>query len=345
MQTAANKYLNMNMDSCRAAARLVGGALKHFDQEKANCIATRQNDHGEDFSTASFACTTGGSRQSTVGLDGEKNKLDVVEGNLAWYVLMQDPFFQADTQFAEVVMNIIGTMIISKGVAEDAPDDIRILEPAIKESVKHERFNNIYNALFHGTAAINNLLIYRCSDGGPPDPNGCTEISNDLVTITPTWDGLYARVDSLIRSIIQKINGDVELTPQEKGLIRSSNMPIYRFLSAATTYFPQGTDPSSIYKEYTTLIAQEILLRSLDAVIQKAEQRSANLKNGISEATRIKEFRDDLKGVTKGLAELRKNNEFSAEKMLAMQESIMKYERALLPKLSSGIVTASMWGK
>jgi len=164
IQTWADKYLNMNMDSCEAASKLVGGALQYLDEEKANCITTRQNDYGEDYSTASFACTTGGSRKTTTGDDGDVNKTDFVKGNLAWYVLMQDPFFQDDLEFAEVVVNIIGTVIISDVPGpSDTPVDVRIIQPAIKDTVEKERFDNIYTALLYGNQATEQLRIYRCN--------------------------------------------------------------------------------------------------------------------------------------------------------------------------------------
>ena len=345
IQTWANKYLNMNMDSCEAASQLVGGALQYLDEEKANCITTRQNDYGEDFSTASFACTTGGSRKSTTGSDGEKNKTDFVKGNLAWYVLMQDPFFQADTEFAEVVLNIIGSVIISDVPgASDTPVDIRIIEPAIKDTIEKERFDNIYTALLYGNKATDQLRIYRCN-GATSDPNSCTTMTNSLQTINPSWTGLYTKVEQLLQSIINKIQSDSALTLQERGLIGSTNVPIYRFLSASTTYFPRGTDIAKISQEYTTLIAHDILLRSLDAVIQKVEQRSSTLKKGMAEAKRIKEFREELEDVMRGLAKKRKDNEYTAEQLITMQERIFKYEKALLPKLGGEIVTAAMWGK
>lgn len=345
IQTWSNKYLNMNMDSCEAASRLVGGALQYFDQEKANCITTRQNDYGEDFSTASFACTTGGSRKSTVGSDGEVNKTDFVKGNLAWYVLMQDPFFQADTEFAEVVLNIIGSVIIADMAgASDTPVEIRIIEPAIKDVIEKERFQNIYTALLYGNQATEQLRVYRCV-GATSDPNSCASMTNSLQTINPSWTGLYARVEQLLQSIITKIDTDSALSLQERGLIASTNVPIYRFLSASTTYFPRGTDISKITQEYTTLIAHDILLRSLDAVIQRVEQRSSTLRKGMSEATRIKAFREDLEAVMRGLARLRQDNEYTAEQLISMQERIYKYEKALLPKLGGEIVTAAMWGK
>jgi len=244
-----------------------------------------------------------------------------------------------------VVLNIIGSVIIADMAgASDTPVEIRIIEPAIKDVIEKERFKNIYTALLYGNQATEQLRVYRCV-GATSDPNSCASMTNSLQTISPSWTGLYARVEQLLQSIITKIDTDSALSLQERGLIASTNVPIYRFLSASTTYFPRGTDISKITQEYTTLIAHDILLRSLDAVIQRVEQRSSTLKKGMSEAARIKAFREDLEAVMRGLAKLRQDNEYTAEQLISMQERIYKYEKALLPKLGGEIVTAAMWGK
>ena len=283
--------------------------------------------------------------EKTTGAAGEKNITDFLKGNLAWYVLMQDPFFQDDTEFAEVVLNIIGSVIISDTPGgSDSPVEIRIIEPAIKDTIEKERFNNIYTALLYGNKATDQLRIYRC-DLATSDPNSCTSMSNSLQIINPSWTGLYTKVETLLQSIITKIESDGALTLQERGLIASTKVPIYRFLSASTTYFPRGTDIAKISQEYTTLIAHDILLRSLDAVIQKVEQRSSSLKKGMAEARRINNFRGELEDVMRGLAKKRKDNEYTAEQLISMQERIYKYEKALLPQIRGEIVTAAMWGK
>jgi len=344
VQNWANKYLKMGMDSCQAASGLVGGALEFFDKEKANCIASRRSQHGEDYVTASYACTTGAQKNSTVGSDSDVNEVDFVRGNLAWYVLMQDTFFSNDTQFAELVMNITGTLIAELEVPSDPESalDISYIEPAIKDAVVKERFNNIYNALLHGDQTNTNLSIYRCQPISS-SPDGCKTISTNLQQVNPDWTGLYQRVEEMVNSIAGKVYTDTALTEEEKGLISSTSIPLYRFLSAATTYYPSSMDISGVLGEFSEFIAQDILLGSISAVIQKLEQRSSMLKKGMSQAQKVKEYRADLHGVLNGLAILRKDNEYSAEKLVLMQQRIATYERALLPKIGEGIVTASMW--
>ncbi|EJX7572377.1 conjugal transfer protein TraH [Vibrio vulnificus] len=346
INTWAQKLNQMNMDSCQAATSLVGGTMDFFGAKEGNCTIKRMQDFGEDWSTANYACTTGGSIKPTEASGGDANKIDFVKGNLAWYVLMQDPFFQSDTEFAEVIMNLTGTVIISDaGSSDDAPSDVRIIRPAIIGDVQKERFKNIYTALLLGNKASNNLQVYRCSGGASSNPNSCTAMTGSLQTIAPSWTGLYSRIETMVASIIDKIYTDTPLSNEEKGLVSSTTIPLYRYLAATAAYFPRGSDVSRLTNDYTKLIAEDILLRSLNAIIEKVEQQSAVLKGGMSEANRMKDFREDLDGVLRGLSEMRKKNEFNVEQYFAMQQRIQLYEKALMSRLGSGMITSAMWGQ
>jgi len=346
IQDWAQKLNALNMDSCQAATALVGGTMDYFGAKEGNCTVKRMQDFGEDWTTANYACTTGGSIKSTEAASGDANKIDFIKGNLAWYVLMQDPLFSSDTEFAELIMNMTGTIIITDvGTSDDSPSDIRIVDPAIKGDVKKERFKNIYTALLMGTEADNNLLLYKCTGGATSNPNSCLTMSNSLDTVVPTWTGLYVRVDNMVKSIVEKIYTDTPLTPAERGLVESTTIPLYRYLAATAAYFPRGADVSRLTSDYTQLIAEDILLRSLTAIIEKVEQRSGVLKDGMAEASRVKKYKEDLQGVLDGLAELKKENDFDVEKYFAMQQRIQLYEKALMSKLSSNMIQSSMWGQ
>ena len=347
IQTWAQKYLNMNLDSCEAATKMVGGTLDFFGAKQGNCTIKRMQDFGEDWNTANYACTTGGKIKPTEASGGDANTIDFVKGNLSWYVLMQDPFFQADPKFAEVILNIIGTVIIADaGTTDDAPSEVTAIRPAIDGDIQSERFQNIYTALLMGKKATSKLQIYRCTDGAVADPKACTTLSKSPETITPSWTGLHDKVESLVSGIIDSIYIDkTPLTAEQRGFISSTSIPLYRYLVATAAYFPRGTNVSRYTDNYTALIAQDILLRALNAVIANVDQRSGMLKDGMSDSVRIKAFREDLKGVLQGFARMQKENDFDAEQRFRMQQRIQLYEKALMSRLGSGFISNAMWGQ
>jgi conjugative transfer pilus assembly protein TraH len=260
---------------------------------------------------------------------------------------MQDPFFQADPKFAEVIMNIIGTVIISDaGATDDAPSAVMAIRPAIDGDIQSERFRNIYTALLMGKKATSPLQIYRCADGAVADPKACTTMSASPETITPSWTGLYDKVESLVSSIIDRIYSDkTPLTAEQHGFISSTSISLYRYLVATAAYFPRGTNVSRYTDNYTALIAQDILLRALNAVIANVDQRSGMLKDGMSASVRVKAFREDLEGVLQGFAQMQKENNFDAEQLFRMQQRIQLYEKALMSRLGSGFISNAMWGQ
>jgi conjugative transfer pilus assembly protein TraH len=341
IQTWANKYLNMNLDSCQAATKMVGGTLDYFGAKEGNCVVKRMQDFSESWDVAKHNCTTGGQIKATES-SGEVNRIDFIKGNLAWYVLMQDPFFKNDTEFSELVMNLTGTIIIAdSNSADDGPSQITVIDPAISDEVRKDRFENIYSALLDGSESKNNLMIYRCQDA-TPDPHGCTKVSESMTSIKPNWDGLKFRIQKIVKSIVQKIYKDEPLSSEERGVISSTTIPLYRFLTVTSAYFPRNNDISRSINDYVKLIAEDILLRSLNAIISKVEQQTSMTQN--ADSKRVLAYKQNVQKVLRGISLLARENNENANKYLEMQQRIQMYEKTLMSRLSSGIVTSAMWG-
>lgn len=343
VQTWADKYLNRNIDSCEAATALMGGAMDMMGADKSSCTIKRMADFGEDWTTANYACTTGGKRKQTKAA-GDPNVADFIEGNLTWYVLMQDPFFSGDTEFAEVVLNLTGTVIITDtNNSEDSPKNTRVISPAISADASTERFKNIYKALLFGGDADDRLRIYRCSPMSASE-SGCKTMTNNLQTVVPNWTGLHKRVQQMVAAIVEKIHTDTPLTASERGLIDSTTIPLYRYLAATAATLPRGHNVAQLTDEYTALIAEDILLQHLQAVMERVEENAGNAKQAALSKTLL-EYKERLNGAVEGLAKLREENELDIEDYFKMQERIQMYEKALMSKLGAKMVTSTMWGR
>lgn len=353
IQTWANKYLNMNLDSCEAASALVGGAMDYMGATEGNCTVKRMNDHGEDWTTANYNCTTGGKRKSSEGTDA--NAVEFVKGNLAWYVLMggeqtgdaNAQLFRTDTEFAELIMNITGTIIIKDtGGNDDDPLDIRILNPPISGDIVKNGFQDIYDAILMGSDSDNRIAVFSCTDRNS-DPYGCLTLSQEKIEKVPDWKGMHVRIKEMIQSIVRKILYDQALTAEEQGLLTSTRVPLYRFLTVITAYFPRGSTAYAAEQadDYISLIAQDIVLNALNAVIERVEHQTSNLKGGQSDTKRIKDYRDNLDKVLQGIAKLQKQNKFDMNQYFEIQKRIQLYEKALMSRLGSGFTANAMWGR
>lgn len=343
IQSYADQFKLAAMDSCEAATQLMGGAMDYMGNEESVCTIKRMSQFGEDWNKANYKCTLGGGRQQTKAA-GDPNTVEFIEGNLTWYVMMQDPFFSNDTEFAEVVLNLAGTLILADASnSEDTEKLPRIISPALSKESKTERFNNIYKALLYGTNATDNLQIYRCQPMSN-DIGGCKTMSNNLVQITPNWVGLHQRIETMVTSIISKIRNDQQLSQEERGLVSSTTIPLYRYLTATAAYFPIGADTEKLTDQYTQLIAKDILFRHLVAVLERVELNAVNSKN-IGNSAQLDTYREELKSAMDGLAKLRDANEATAEDYFTMQDRIRLYEQGLISKLGSKMVTSTLWGR
>lgn len=347
INTWAQKLNQMNMDSCEAATALVGGTLDLFGAQEGNCTVKRMNLYGEDWNTANYNCTTGGQRKNTDSAGDSPNQIAFTKGNLAWSVLMQDPIFRNDLEFAELIMNITGTIIISDSSSDDdGESSIRYIDPTIDENGSFtERGRNIYTALLMGRNSSQSLLYYRCSENRNSDQDGCTNMTPNLEAINPNWVGLKERVSDEVIDIVEKIYDDEQLTDTQIGIISSTRIPLYKYLAATAAYFPRGFNIDAATTEYSDLIAQDILLRNLTAVIERTRQSITSLPNNMGSSDEAKQFRERLDNILKGLGELREKNTNDADLFIAMQTRIQSYERAVMSRLSSGMVQSSMWGR
>ena len=338
----AQKLNAINMDSCEAATALVGGTLDFFGAKEGNCTVKRMNDFGEDWSVANYNCTNGGKIKNTEGAGDSPNEITFSKGNLAWSVLMQDPLFSKDLEFAEMILNLTGTIIIADdNTSDDSGSKIRFIDPTIDQDGSFtERGRNIYTAMLMGNEAKIKIQYYRCNQNRNADQDGCTRMTDKLQTLSPKWKGLKARIRDEVVAIVDRIYDDKPLTATQLGMIRSTRIPLYKYLAAIAAYYPRGLNIGAATNDYTDLIAEDILLRNLSAVIEKARQAVSDLPN----SNEAKDFRKRLDKILQGLGKLKDRNNNNIELYFAMQGRIQNYERAIMSRLSSDMVQSAMWG-
>lgn len=343
IKTWADKINSFNMDSCEAATKLVGGAMDYMGAKESNCTVKRMQEFQEDWNTANHACTTGGKLRDTEN-HGDPNKVDFVKGNIAWHVLMKDPYFRNDLDFAELIMNITGTVIINdQGGSSDGPSNIRVINPAMSKDHSTSRFENIYASMLKGDKLKEPLFLFKCINKDANEKS-CTRISNSLQKVQSSWKGLSTRISIIINGIIEKIYTDTLLTSEEKGLISSTTIPVYRYLTVTSAFFPRHSNNSRITNDISRIIAEDILLKSLNDIISQVKQQISIANNGPSLSRKFADYQKNVEGVLDGLEQLKRANSKSADMFFEMQKRIQLYEKALMGRLGSGLVTNALWG-
>ena len=351
IQSWANKYLSMASDSCEAATAIVGGALELFGQQEGNCTLKRMQNSGEDYNTANYNCTTGGQKTATEDDGTDANKVSFTKGNMTWWVLMQNPFFRADLDFSILIMNLVGTVIIKDTTAADSsPDQLHAIPTSLDDSGEYfPRFKNIVTALLHGSDAPEDLYLYTCTDR-LANATACINIQADPVGFSTTifGKGLQGKVDDIVADIVAKIKADTTLAPIETGLIGASHIPLYRFLSAASAASVDdsvsATTVVELTKKYTALYSRNILLRSLNQVLELFRTQIANLPDGMHEADNIKEHAVNIRKAMTGISKLAAKDEKEANNYFDLLKEIRQYELIVMTKLGKGFMQAARWG-
>jgi len=340
VQSWADKAKALNMGSCEAATQLVGGALNTMGAKRGNCTVKRMDEFGEDWSTANYACTTGGKIKATEA-SGDANKIAFVNGNLAWYTLMSDPFFAANLDMATIVMNITGTLIVAQQAgADDAEIDTLSLPPALESGIEKERFRHIYSVLLTGNEGTYN--VYTC-DTPTTDKTGCMTISTTPVPVNTPFIGLHDRIEALVTGIIANIKTDSPLTADQAALVSNIEIPIYRYLTVlSATHNVTGT-AENLANSYTELIAQNILNRSLMAILGRVESDITALPNDIGNSTEVVNYLEMLKGTMKAMQSKSQETEVSMSDLFEMHELIKTFEHSLVATLDPQLLGSAHW--
>ena len=340
VQSWADKAKALNMDSCEAATQLVGGAMNAMGAKRSNCTIKRMDEFGEDWTTANYACTTGGNIKATEA-SGEANKIAFVKGNLAWYTLMSDPFFAANLEMATIVMNITGTLIVNQQAgADDSAINSLSLPPALESGIEKERFLHIYEVLLAGNTGTYN--VYTCNTP-TTDKTGCMSISTTPVAVNTQFKGLHKNIETLVNGIIANIRTDSPLTASQAALVSNVEVPIYRYLTVLSASHNVTNTAENLANSYTELIAQNILNRSLLSILGRVESDITALPNNMSDSKKVAEYSEMLKGTMEAMHTKTEKTEITMSELFEMHDRIITFEQALISTLDPNLLSTSHW--
>lgn len=343
----ADRFNQFQTDSCQAASALLETGTRSLGWTES-CVTLRMERLGETRATAENSCTTGGKGIPSLSSNETMNRKAFVEGNLVWNVLMQDPYFRNDLDLSELLMNITGTVILDKGTSSDPEPKVKAkITSIIGNDYTSEQFKNIFNALYLGNKSSERLTMYKCAaNDRSSNLKSCVSLSQPQ-TINVNWEGMKTKVDKILSSMTDKIiSGQGRFTATEVGLIESTNLPIYRFISAATAsdmfIYTANNNPA---EQFGNLIAQDIVLKNLQNLVEKVQFRVENDTNNLSDDVTFKDFAAQLKDVRIGLNQQQFRVEREAELIAKMQNDIIQYEKRILSKVQARYVEAAKFGK
>jgi len=335
IQHWAQQFNNNQINSCNAAEQGLGGALSLFGADEQSCVMQRMANAGEDYGTADTNCrndpsNTGGSASAGKGLP-------FTNGNIAWQSMMKIDFFSQDLSLSQVVMNLTGTLIITgsgtSGGSDPAPSFQRVA--SMLETTGEPSAGSLLDALLHG----GNLTVTGCTDAST-DPASCLQLNPTMQVSITASQALVPQVQSLLSSILDKITSESTLTSQELGLLNSTSLPVYKFVTVASAY--NATIAQQDINVYAELIAKDLLYSYLMDLIKKVNDGASHMASQSNQEP-VKEFLADVRHARQSVASADSKVSTDFRTALDLTQRTQNYERALIGQLSPQVMQSALY--
>ncbi len=314
LNALANKINQTNINSCEAAATMVGGLWPKSDiASKHLCTAMGSNLGAlSDWASARQGCGAEGRREEILrGKMGEERYKNMLVGefNLAWKAIQKNDFLATDKDLAEFFLSLSGT-IISRKNGED-------FEVATLPSLADRE--ELLTALLHG----GNAKIYRCDSDSE---NRCLNPKLTEITVAEV-DALRQKVSKVLETMVNKIYDDTVPTESEKAFLNSTRLPVYKILNVSTAY-RKGQSPLDIH-QYADLIALDILYQYISEVLDDVSDGVTQLKAVQVDDSHIKRFQGGLTLARERITE-RRNSAFQhMDTLLSFVQKTQLIERQI----------------
>lgn len=251
LQGLEQKINDTNINSCETAEDLVGGVWPKARASQQQVCQDLGTNSGlfSDWSKARQGCTTDGDYDSVMqkaASDPEYKDSVIMNKNLVWDALKKQDFLADDSELAELVMSLTGTIIFDeKG---DADEVASLIDS-----------QSLTKALLHG----GETTIWKCAD-----TNACLSVSQGEITIDET-EALVGQVSQTITELIDAVQNDTPLSDAQKGFVNSTSVPIVKFITVMSSdrLGIQAMDLT----EYSEWIAEDLLEQYLSELL-KAEK-------------------------------------------------------------------------
>jgi conjugative transfer pilus assembly protein TraH len=325
LNALATKVNHLNISSCETAATMLGGLWPKSDQSSKHLCQAMGSNLGKfsDWSAARQGCGAKGDRESVFrekGSDPAYKDMLVGEFNLSWKALRLNQFLIEDRPLAELFMTLVGSIISRK--KDNGYEPIHLLGYADKD--------NVLKGLLEG----GNTPIYHCDE-----VEKC--LNPRLVdTMIPQSHALLRKVHNTLEVLVNKIYNDEEITPEEKGFLNATRLPVYKMLNVSTAY-RQGAAPLNIH-QYSDLIALDILYKYILEVIDIVHDGVTQLESIQVDNSKIEIFLNGLRTARERIT-IRRNSAFQQmDSVLSFIEATQLLEKQL-HTMMGGVANESNW--
>jgi conjugative transfer pilus assembly protein TraH len=261
LNALATQINQTNINSCEAAATLLGGVWPKTDQSSKHLCQSMGTNMGafSDWSAARQGCGAKGDRERILrerGVDPRYKDMFIGEFNLAWRAIQSNAFLSSDQELSQLFLTLVGSILVRKN-----GETYEILTLP-----SHADRDDVLNGLLNG----GETPLYVCDDAQ------CLRPTLRRVSI-PEAVALFSKTNHILETLVTKIYEDNELTLEEKDFLNSTRLPVYKMLNVITAY-RKGHAPLDIH-QYAELIALDILYKYVLEVIDIVHDSVAQLKS------------------------------------------------------------------
>ncbi len=356
-------FLNqLQMDSCTAAQNVLSAGFTAVGmptytqindaEDREICIERQMMLSGATRDQAQASCTRGGQRNGVLNQD--KNRF--IQGNLAWYVLMQSPVFRNDPQTAQWIMNLTGTILVQRTPAwgQDSSSTSSVIPGMLYDSCQAR--SNCLDA--QGKALLDAMIgtpgtaqahvwAWQCRDL-EADEQSCADLGHAPVSVSlkdVADHNLSNVLTTELGSIMQKLSDPHStLNDQEKALIGMSAVPLYRYVLASESFF-HTQNPDAHIQQYLHMLAQQLVARNLQSLIDQVRLVFGSGHANAAQDPKVALYLKQLDHLGAALSAYEVDAQTSMQMNIQMLRDAQLYEQALISKIGSGMLQSAFFGQ
>jgi conjugative transfer pilus assembly protein TraH len=144
----------------------------------------------------------------------------------------------------------------------------------------------------------------------------------------------------MLLDIAGKITSEQPLTTEEQGLLQSTTLPVYKYLTVTTALLGGLESTGDDLNLYSELIAKDLLYSYLKDVLQKVEAGASQLTVS-ADQDHVRQFLQNVQDARKQIlaADNKVTQDFDAA--LTMTRNTQFYEQTLIGRLSPGMAQSA----
>jgi conjugative transfer pilus assembly protein TraH len=338
LNAIATKINHLNVNSCEAAATMLGGVWPKSDQSSKHLCQAMGVDLGglSDWAAARQGCGAKGERDNIIsaGRSNPKYK-DVLVGefNLSWNALQKNEFLSSDQALSELFMTLVGSIISTKSPETWVDKDGQVINSNYYETrilPGHSDKEDVLDGLLNG----GKTSVYACDSS-----DKCLN-PNLRITDIPAEHALRLKVHNTLNSLVDKIYEDTAISDEEKAFLNSTRLPVYKMLNVITAY-RKGAAPVDV-NQYGDLIALDILCKYVVDIIDLVHDSVTQLKSVQVDDTHVERFLKQLKTARERVIVRRSSAFQQMDNILSFIQSTQLIEKQLHVMLG-GVANENNW--